>query len=126
MNWHHLPRSGTVCLLFLVALCGCTQAPKELPLDPALARNSLQKAMEAWVEGKAPEDLKPIIVGDPDWKNGKKLTSFEILTKEETSDGSNLHIQVVRKFGESGEAEGAESPVTYIVGTSPVITIFPQ
>jgi len=111
-------------LLFCVLLSGfsgCASETPAHPLDEDLARTSVQKAMDAWVRGAAPKDLEPeIIVGDPAWKQNKKLVSFEILTNEETSDGSNLHIRVNRKF-DTGDAK-----VTYIVGTSPVITIFPQ
>ncbi|MEY3460204.1 MAG: hypothetical protein RL215_3361, partial [Planctomycetota bacterium] len=47
-----------------------------------------------------------------------------ILRDEETSDGSNLHIRVQRVFEDGGAK--SESRVIYIVGTSPVITIFPR
>ena len=126
MYWLRMPRRGTFYILLLVGLCGCGAKPTDHALNPDVARSSVEKAMQAWVEGKTPEDLKPIIVGDPAWNQGKKLVSFEILTKEETSDGSNLHIQVARKFGDDGKGAPAEAKVTYIVGTSPVVTIFPQ
>lgn len=111
------------CLLMLGLLSGCGSEAKSYPLDKELARTSVKTAMQAWVDGKQPSDLKPdIIVGDAAWEQGKKLVSFEILP-EEFSDGSNLHVTVSRKF--DGGAK-SESRVTYIVGTSPVITIFPQ
>ncbi|MFN9717359.1 MAG: hypothetical protein ACK58L_01610 [Planctomycetota bacterium] len=105
----------------LIGLAGCQQEAQPYPLDETLARDSVKTAMQAWVDGKKPADLKPgIIVGDTSWENGRKLVSFEILSNEESSDGSNLHIRVQRKF------DSGESKVTYIVGTSPVVTIFPQ
>lgn len=110
-----------ICLL--VFCCGCQKTARDLPLDPELARSSLTKALDAWVAGKKPEDLQPeIIMGDPAWKSGKKLISYEVKTAEEHSDGTNLHIAVARKL------EGSDTPsdIVYIVGTSPVITIFPQ
>ncbi len=118
----HLPRRAIPVALLVSSLLGCSQGvTPSHPLDQELARASVQKAMQAWVEGKTPKDLQPdIVVGDPDWQQGKKLVSFEIQANEETSDGSNLHIVVKLKFDES------DSDVTYIVGTSPVITIFPQ
>lgn len=129
MSAFGMPRCGALLILFVFSLCGCSsKAPTEHPLNPELARTSLQKAMQAWVEGKTPDDLKPgIIMGDVAWKQGKKLSSFEIVASEETSDGSNLHIPVTRKFegGEDPNA-GTDAKVTYIVGTSPVVTIFPQ
>ena len=117
-----LPRRGVVGLLLAIMSVGCSSgdAPS-YPLDKDLARGSVQKAMQAWVDGKTPKELQPdIIVGDPAWEQGKKLVSFEIESDEETTDGSNLHIRVKRKLGTS------ESKVTYIVGTTPVVTIFPQ
>jgi len=121
MLMSRLPLVGVLSVFLVLGLCGCSQETPSHPLDQELARASIQKAMQAWVEGKTPDDLKPeIIVGDQSWVQGKKLVSFEVVTSEETSDGSNLHIPVKQKF------ESSESEVTYIVGTSPVITIFPQ
>lgn len=117
-----LPRRGVVCCILGMMFVGCSSgdAPS-YPLDKELARGSVEKAMQAWVDGKTPKELQPdIVVGDPAWEQGKKLVSFEIVADEETTDGSNLHIRVKRKLGSS------ESKVTYIVGTTPVVTIFPQ
>ena len=116
---------GLTCLFF-ASFSGCHGGPPpSFPLDSELAYASVEKAMKAWVDGKKPEDLKPaIIVGDVDWLGGKKLVSFEILTQNETSDGSNLHIPVKRKLSVKGKT--SESTVAYVVGTSPVVTIFPQ
>lgn len=111
-------------LLLLVAGCGGGET-QALPLDEELARSSVQKALEAWQAGKKPADLRPeITIGDPAWEAGRALKSFAILREEETSDGSNLHIRVQRTFGDAGSS--SESKVIYIVGTSPVITIFPR
>lgn len=118
-------RFGFACI-FLTALCtGCSQSGRSYSLDEELARSAVQDALQAWVDGQTPEDLQPsIIMGDQGWLNGRKLSSFEILTDEETTDGSNLYIRVKRKF--IGETGTSDSKVTYIVGTSPSITIFPQ
>lgn len=111
-------------LLMLLFIGGCSQETPSHPLDTNVARESVRKAMQAWVDGKTPQDLKPgIVVGDPAWEQGTKLESFEILDKEENSDGSNLYVRVARKFAGAGTGE---AKVTYIVGTSPVVTIFPQ
>ena len=121
MLMSRLPRRGMLVVVLAFGLWGCSKETQSHPLDEDLARKSVKKAMEAWVEGKTPKDLQPeVVVGDPDWEQGKKLVSFEIVTNEETSDGSNLHIVVKQKF------EASDSQVTYIVGTSPVVTVFPQ
>ncbi len=116
-----------VCLMVTILGCltGCGNSASDHPLDADVAHTSLEKALTAWVDGKKPAELKPeIIMGDFAWDSGKKLVSFEILTKDETSDGTNLHVKVKRKFQKDGKE--SESEVLYIVGTSPVITIFPQ
>ena len=126
MNRTLVPRLAWVCLLFVCGVFGCGDAARTYHLDTELARSSLERAMQAWVDGETPEDLQPeIIVGDTAWKEGVKLISFEILANDEdVEDGSNLHLHVKRKFG--GEHGTSESTVKYIVSTSPVITIFPQ
>ena len=114
-----------LCGLLLLNLIGCQQGRESFALDSDVAHVAIQKAMQAWVDGQTPEDLQPeIIIGDVDWNNGRKLVSYEILTREVTTDGSNLHIPVKRRFKTKGKA--SESKVAYIVGTSPVVTIFPQ
>ena len=122
MFMSRLPLRGIVGVLLMFSLWGCSQGnTPSHPLDQELARSSVQKAMQAWVDGKTPKDLEPeIVVSDTSWQQGEKLVSFEIVTNEETSDGSNLHIVVKRKF------DSSDSEVKYIVGTSPVVTIFPQ
>lgn len=118
-------RHGILSTVLLISLWGCGQPTPSHPLDADLARSSVQRALQAWVDGKTPKEVQAeFIVGDVAWEQGKKLVSFEILTDEETSDGSNLHIRVKRKLANGGVA--TESQVTYIVGTSPVVTIFPQ
>lgn len=114
---------SSFCALILGFMAGCGSEAQSYALDKDLARTSVKTAMQAWVDGKQPKDLKPdIIVGDAAWEQGRKLVSFEILP-EEFSDGSNLHVTVSRKFDGGSKSE---SKVTYIVGTTPVVTIFPQ
>ncbi len=111
--------------LLLATFTGCEGGTPSFALDSDVAHAALEKAMQAWVDGQKPIDLQPeIIVGDTDWNNGLKLVSYEILIREETTDGSNLHIPVKRRFQSRGKH--SESQVAYIVGTSPVVTIFPQ
>lgn len=119
----------SLSLVFLVLVfcgAGCSKTSRDLKLDAELARSSLEKALKAWVEGKKPADLKPeITVGDAMWNAGKKLVSFEIKTADEKSDGSNLYIPVLREMkDDKGKVTKAE--MIYVVGTSPVVTIFPQ
>lgn len=113
-------------LLLVMTLVGCGGGNNDHPLDEDLARVSLEKALQAWVDGGKPEDLKPqIIVGDPQWKSGLKLISFEIKVADALVDGSNVLLPVTCKLQEAS-GKPIETEIRYIVGTSPVITIFPQ
>ena len=112
-------------LLCVLVTSGCQRTARDLPLDKAAARQSLTAFLDCWVEGKPVETLQsrtPAITGrDSDWDNGRKLVSYTI--GAETDDGTNMHITAKLVLG----SEGGEEPpldVTYIVGTSPVITIF--
>lgn len=107
-------------------LGGCSSRGRDYPLNAEVAHTALNKALQQWVDGAQPADLKPeIIVGDPAWLSGRKLAAFDIVTAEEYSDGSNLHIPVDRTF-RSEDGRESKSRVVYIVATSPVITIFPE
>lgn len=110
----------------LVCLSGCSRTARDLKLDVNLARTSLDKALKAWVDGKKPADLRPeITIGDFSWNAGKTLVLFEIKTAEEKSDGTNLYLPVVCQFKDpKGKLTSTET--IYIIGTSPVVTIFPQ
>jgi len=125
MRRSHWRSIGLVVFLLPLLLLGCGGEAAPYALDQDLARNSVQKAMQAWVDGGQPKELQPeIVVGDPAWEKGRRLVEFVVLSKEETTDGSNLHIRVLRTFDDNGVK--SKSRVTYIVGTTPVITIFPQ
>ena len=124
MNRSHVLRIALLCVVSVGGIVGCGQA-RSYALNTDVAQASVEEAMQAWVDGATPDDLKPnIIVGDSEWNQGKKLTSFEILEDDATTDGSNLHIRVKRKF--RSDRGSSESTVKYIVSTSPAITIFPQ
>jgi hypothetical protein len=116
---------GALGLLFFVALAGCgPPSAQDLALDKDTARNSLTAFLDCWKSGGEPDALKalsPAIIGrDTDWDNGRKLVSYTL--GPETDDGTNLHITAeLVVAGRSGQAKKA---VDYIVGTSPVITVF--
>ncbi len=116
-----------VCVIVLpLSLWGGGTSARNLKLNTDLAGTSLEKAMKAWVDGKKPSDLKPeITIGDASWEAGTTLVSYEIKKEGGRSDGTNLCIPVVRTLRDAG-GKVSTSETIYIVGTSPVITIFPQ
>ncbi len=121
------PASWTICLALLLATAGCGGRSYS-PTNPTLARESLRIALNHWNAGGKPGDLAerspPIVVGDEDWEAGKLLVRFDIL-EDERDDGANLHVPV-RLVVADRERSEREIVVTYIVGTSPVVSIFRQ
>ena len=80
MQFRYWNVSGFLMLVCGLLLSGCGEAATAYPLNEELARSSVQKAMQSWVDGKAPADLKPdIIVGDQAWEQGRRLTAFQVL-----------------------------------------------
>ncbi len=118
-----------LCVGGLLALCltfGCARTARDLKLDPELGRESLEQALRDWSAGKQPADLRPrIIMRDQEWEAGTGLVSFTIQTADVSSDGTNLYLPVVRELRDA-RGRVSRSTLTYIVGTSPTITIFPQ
>jgi hypothetical protein len=125
------PRSGFIlrllgaCLL-VSASWGCARTAANLPLDKELARESFRVFLESWQHGDKPESLKErspsIVSGDPDWESGKRLLGFRIVD-DQHDDGTNSHITVELQL-EGRRGSPTTSQLTYVVGTSPVITIF--
>lgn len=117
--------SSALCLcgFLFIAQVGCQKTARSLPLDQPQARDACMEFLTAWKDGKKIEDLKPKIIGrDSDWAAGKKLDSFEILPGEK-SDGPNLHLTVRRTLKDE-KGRSIKQEVQYVVGTSPVITVF--
>jgi hypothetical protein len=110
-----------------LAPVGCSPGPQRAAaVDPASARTALQSALDAWKAGQKPADLKAgspaITVQDLDWESGSRLVSYEVKS-EGTHDNANLRIPVsLTLSGPSGGEQTKE--VTYVVGTSPAITVF--
>src|SRR6516162_5502314 len=66
------------------ALAGCGSGPyKSAPVNPDIARDTLNSAMESWKSGETIESLKAdspsIVVQDLDWSAGAKLLDYEVL-----------------------------------------------
>jgi hypothetical protein len=102
-----------LAITVLIGLIGCEQNARGLAVDKAGARQ----------DGKKAADLRPKITGnDSDWEAGKILESFEILPDERT-DGANLFL-TVRRTIKAPEGASQQQEVEYVVGTSPVVTVF--
>ena len=120
-------RFAAACVLCLPLLAGCGSNRMEAhPVDSNLARNTLDAVLKSWQEGATPESWQQktpsVVVQDMDWKFGKKLKSFEVIEPTESVD-ANLHCQVKLTLEDPEKGE-VEQTVKYVVGTSPVLTVF--
>jgi hypothetical protein len=112
-----------LAITVLIGLIGCEQNARGLAVDKAGARQFCTTFLTAWKDGKKAADLRPKITGnDSDWEAGKILESFEILPDERT-DGANLFL-TVRRTIKAPEGASQQQEVEYVVGTSPVVTVF--
>jgi hypothetical protein len=121
-NHHRYRGTAAAVACLLVVGCGRSNAPTDVPS----AKAALTAALESWKAGQSPDALRQrtpsIVMVDDAWKKGEKLESFENVVPE-VDDGVNLHCTV--KLAINDERGGRRSEqVTYIVGTSPTITIF--
>jgi hypothetical protein len=126
IRFHTMPMA--LCLLMNVILaagCGGYTAA-EHRVEATTARSALEQVLDSWRQGASPESWQlkspQIVVQDMEWRSGAKLQSFEILDEGEAID-ANLHCRVKLKLLDPKKG-GSEKTVTYLVGTSPVITVF--
>jgi len=107
-------------------LSGCSGQERAAPVDPPRAREALKTALERWKAGGRPEELQngspAITVQDFDWQGGQGLASFEVLGEGQYDD-ANLRIPVRLALQKPG-GKTVTKQVKYVVGTSPVITVF--
>jgi hypothetical protein len=113
-------------LLAVFVLSGCSGPGTPAAVDTSLARDSLKTALDHWKNGEDPKSLEssgtPMVAQDFEWASGAKLLDYEIL--DEKQEGPNLRVQVKIKLGPQGNNKAAEKKASYVVGTSPRVTVF--
>lgn len=111
--------------LGLALLPGCGGGYAQHPVTPGKAKETLQLVLDGWKEGKPIDNWRKatpeIVVQDHDWSGGKKLTAFEIQGDGQAID-ANLHCDVKLTLDDGGKP--VTKTVGYLVGTSPVLTVF--
>jgi len=127
---HYLDRRSWGIISLILALgwgTACDQGARSLALDKPKAHQSLVEFLDCWKSGKPPADFVSTHAQsasrDPDWDAGKTLVNYTI--GAESDDGTNLHSTVDLVLRDSSGTESQEQ-VVYIVGTSPVLSIFRQ
>jgi hypothetical protein len=113
-------------VVMLVGVPGCGGAPRAAAVDPPKARDALRTTLEGWKGGAKPDDLRngapSITAQDLDWMAGATLVEYTILG-DGTFDDANLRIPVELTLRDPGGRQ-VRKKVSYVVGTSPRITVF--
>jgi hypothetical protein len=128
--------------LWVVAACsvvvatlllpGCSNSNTASAVNELQARDALKIALDAWKKGETSQSLAssstPMTVQDFEWDTGAKLIDYQ-LVDDGRADGPNLRIQVkLTTTGEpvkgNKEAKPTEKKASYVVGTSPRLTVF--
>lgn len=111
------------CLVFT----GCSGGGgSAAPVEPSKAREALVVALDSWKKGDTIDSLKSgspsIVAQDFDWMAGARLVEFEIIG-EGKDDNANLRIPVKLTL-RTPQGKEVKKSVSYVVGTSPTLTVF--
>jgi hypothetical protein len=115
-------------LAVLLAVCGCGRgySPEAHRVDSEQARSTLESVLTGWQLGDTPQTWRQrepqVVIQDLDWTAGRKLEEFEMLDEGEAID-ANLYCRVRLKLLDPQQGE-IEQTVTYLVTTSPNLTVF--
>lgn len=115
-----------VLVLGLVAGCSGGSGPAAGPVDAPKAREALKTALDGWKRGAKPESFASaspaMTVQDMDWQAGAKLVAYEV-KGDGQEFGPNLNIPVDLTI-RSPQGKESKKSVSYVVGTSPIVTVF--
>jgi hypothetical protein len=122
---------GGITRLVLVGIltCGCFAGCSDRgvkAVDAAGARQALRTSLETWKKGEPIGSLKDqspsIVAQDLDWESGTTLLGFNVLD-DGKDESMSLRIPVELTLQNKAGKE-VKKKVKYMVGTSPVITVF--
>jgi hypothetical protein len=114
-------------MLAVLMLSGCSGASRAAAVDPPLAREALKTALDHWKNGEDSKSLEssatPMTAQDFEWSSGAKLIDYQILDEGHVED-ANLRVQVKITLGPQGKSKAVEKKASYVIGTSPSVTVF--
>jgi hypothetical protein len=114
-------------LLGVLVLSGCSDSRRPGAVDPPLAREALKTALDHWKNGEDSKSLEssatPMTAQDFEWAAGAKLVDYQILDEGHVED-ANLRVQVKITLGPQGKNKAVEKKASYVIGTSPSVTVF--
>jgi hypothetical protein len=126
---HRDSKTWLVCILGLlggVIALGCSRGFDNAPVDVALARETLQKALDSWKKGDKVDALQsanpPIYVIDMEWQGGSSLKEYEIVGPGEAKD-AHLMCPVKLTTRAPGTGKETKKDLTYIISTAPNLTV---
>ena len=122
-----MPRCFVISLAIAVALLGgCSRPPWAGTVDADRAGEALKTALDVWKKGDTPDALKnntpAITAQDLDWLGGAKLVNYEV-TGEGKAVESSLYVPVTLTLAPPKGKE-VKKKVTYVVSTSPYLSVF--
>jgi hypothetical protein len=118
------------CLLVLATMLlpGCSGPSGANSVDVPHARDALKIALDAWKNGESTQSLAssstPMTVQDFEWDQGAKLIDYQLMD-EGKPEAANLRVGVkLTMSGKQGTDKNVEKIASYVVGTSPRLTVF--
>jgi hypothetical protein len=102
--------------LFALTLAGCGGNVLPPETDPEEGKKLLTTTLDAWVQGKSPTDLKPMVVVDEDWAEGHKLAKYTIDPDHQRA-GVDLVLKVKLSL-QKKEGRAEVKSVMYVVGVT--------
>jgi hypothetical protein len=113
------------CFALLTAGCGGANYQPAPPSNPTQAKQTLTTVLDTWKSGASRTALASqspkIYVGDEDWSEGKKLSSYQLKSEGE-SVGHSVRFQVQLEM-ETAKGRKQQKAARYIVVTDPVHSV---
>jgi hypothetical protein len=125
--WGTAKKGAAQCVVLAALLfTGCTGPHNAAPVDPARAHEALKTALESWKKGDAVAALQTqspsITVQDFDWMGGARLVEYEVDGDGKAME-ANLYVPVKLTL-RTADGKELRKKVNYVVGTSPILTVF--
>src|SRR5262249_11368711 len=109
--------------LAAAGLLGCKPAPKQA--DPQSARETLNRALQAWQKGQSLEAFQktsPVVkAAESQWQQGVRLVEFEL--KGEGKPSGFDHQFTVQMSTQDRAGKKSQETAIYHVSTSPALVI---
>jgi hypothetical protein len=115
-----------MALAAVAMMLGCSTSQRAAPVDAERARDTLKIVLEGWKKGDLPSALKDaapsITVQDMDWLAGARLVDYQLAGDGKKVE-ANLYVPVKLTL-RTPQGKEVKKSVSYVVGTSPILTVF--